>query len=205
MMEVTLQQASRSFGPQVVFQGLDFHLASGQMWAVLGGNGSGKSTLLKTLYGALSLSSGSLHYQRDQKPLPPLEAARHISYAAPYFEMIEELPAEEFLRTYQQLRPLRVPPAELLQNAYLEQADSKPIAYFSSGMKQRLRLALALYSEADILLLDEPTSNLDQEGVGWFQNLLQQERRGRSLVIGSNYQAEELTLTEEELHLKDYQ
>lgn len=175
------------------------------MWAILGGNGSGKSTLLKTLYGALSLSGGTLHYQRAEKPMSPLEAARHISYAAPYFEMIEELPAEEFLNTYQQLRPLRVRPLALLQAAYLENATSKPIAHFSSGMKQRLRLALALYSEADILLLDEPTSNLDQEGVSWFQKLLREERNGRSLVIGSNYQPEELTLIEHELHLKDYQ
>lgn len=204
-MEITLTQASRTFGPQVVFQGLDFHLAAGQMWAILGGNGSGKSTLLKVLYGALSPSGGNLLYSRENKPLSPQEAARRISFAAPYFELIEELPALEFLHTYQRLRPLTVAPGELLEKAWLAKAARKPIAHFSSGMKQRLRLALALYSEGEVLLLDEPTSNLDQAGVEWFQNRLAEDRRGRSLVIGSNYQPEELILTQNELHLKNYQ
>lgn len=205
-MEIVLQEAGRRFGAQQVFQELNLKLAPGDRLAVLGGNGSGKSTLLKCLYGALSLSSGSIRFHRGAKEdIPALEAGRHSSYAAPYLELIEELPALEFLRIYSRFRTLTIRPEALLEAAYLADSALKEIAKLSSGMRQRLRLALALYTSSEILFLDEPTSNLDPAGVQWFQKQLQQNLGDRILVVGSNFQQEETFYCHREVALRDYQ
>lgn len=205
-MEIVLQKAGRSFGAQQVFQNLDLAIAPGDRLAVLGGNGSGKSTLLKCLYGALSLSAGSIRFQRaPNEEVPALEAGRSSSYAAPYLELIEELPALEFLQIYRRFRNLNLRPEALLEAAYLEQSALKQIMNLSSGMRQRLRLALALHSSSEVVLLDEPTSNLDPAGVAWFQEQLQQNLGDRTLVVGSNFQQEEIFYCSREIALRDYQ
>lgn len=204
-MQIELRQAERKFGAQIVFQNLDLKLVPGSRWAVLGGNGSGKSTFLKCLYGALTLSKGEIEYLNDQdKALDPIEAARQFSYSGPYFELIEELPAQEFLETYQRFRKLEASPAEILEFAYLEKSALKPIKLFSSGMKQRLRLSLALFSQSQVVILDEPSANLDPDGVAWLQESLKAKLASRTLLIGSNFDPQEIFLCEEKLELRNY-
>lgn len=204
-MQIELRQAERKFGAQIVFQNLDLKLVPGSRWAVLGGNGSGKSTFLKCLYGALTLSKGEIEYLNDQdKALDPIEAARQFSYSGPYFELIEELPAQEFLEIYQRFRKLEASPAEILEFAFLEKSALKPIKLFSSGMKQRLRLSLALFSQSQVVILDEPSANLDPDGVAWFQESLKAKLASRTLLIGSNFDPQEIFLCEEKLELRNY-
>lgn len=205
-MEIELQAAARKFGGEAVFSALNLHLMPGQRWAVLGGNGSGKSTLLKILYGALSLSAGSREHRWQGQVLSPEAAARKISYAAPYFELIEELSARDFLDYFQKLAPLRPgeSSASLLAKAYLEKDAHKRIAQYSSGMKQRLRLALALLRDSAAVILDEPTANLDREGVAWYQATLAAELGERLLLVGTNYSEEEAFLCQHQIKLGDY-
>tara|TARA_R110002050_G_scaffold273104_1_gene416985 strand:+ start:4516 stop:5136 length:621 start_codon:yes stop_codon:yes gene_type:complete len=203
-MRVEFKDAQRSFGAQIVFDKLNYSLEEGTKTAVLGGNGSGKSTLLKCLYGALSLSHGMVIYQAHQKELKAQEAVHKISFSGPYFELIEELEALEFLETYQRFRRLLITPAEILNHAYLEKSSHKKIKQFSSGMKQRLRLSLALFSASDLVILDEPTANLDPKGIEWYKELLAAQLGQRSLVIGSNFSEDEIFLCQQKLIVSDY-
>ncbi len=206
-MKISFQQASRTFGPQVVFKNLNLEIEAGSRWAILGANGSGKSTFLKCLYGALGLSSGKLTYSLDNKKLNPTEAARHMGYAAPYFEHIEELPAQEFLETVAKFRPFRKEwtASSILEVCLLKDARNKRITDFSSGMKQRLRLGLALLSDVELVILDEPSSNLDPAGLQWYQDFLKDHLDDRSLLVGTNYSAEEAFLCDHQLLITDYQ
>lgn len=203
-MHINLEDAERIFGAQVVFQNLNYHFAEGSKTAILGGNGSGKSTLLKCLYGALSLSGGKISYQQNNKVLKNDQLIGEISFSGPYFELIEELSALEFLRTYQGFRPLSLSPSEILAQAYLEKSAQKKIKQFSSGMKQRLRLSLALFSKSSLVILDEPSANLDPKGIEWYQKLLETNLGKRSLIVGSNFSEEEIFLCHDQLKVTDY-
>lgn len=203
-MRVEFKDAQRSFGPQIVFDKLNYSFEEGSKTAVLGGNGSGKSTLLKCLYGALSLSNGEVIYQTVLKDLKVQEAVNKISFSGPYFELIEELEALEFLETYQRFRRLLISPKDILHRAYLEKSSRKKIKQFSSGMKQRLRLSLALFSASDMVILDEPTANLDPQGIEWYKELLRSELGERSLVIGSNFSEDEIFLCQDKLKISNF-
>lgn len=205
-MKITFENAGRKFGAQVVFQNLSRTFEPGCRVAVLGGNGSGKSTFLKTLYGSLSLSSGTSVHEIAGEKLKGHEVARQMSFAGPYFELIEELPAAEFLDYYQRFRQFKpqISTAQVLEAAMLTKAANKQISNFSSGMKQRLKLALALFSQTKVVILDEPTSNLDPKGMDWFQELLKSELESRSLFVGSNFSDTETFLCEENVELIGY-
>lgn len=206
-MDIRLEQASRTFGAQVVFKDLDLNLPSGIRLAILGANGSGKSTFLKCLYGSLSLSRGQIHYQIAGQNLNPMQAARRMGYSAPYLELIEELPALELLETLARFRPWRDNwnSRRILEACLLEEAKNKRVVDFSSGMKQRLRLGIALSSQSDLIILDEPSSNLDQSGQDWFQDFLGRELGDRTLLVGTNFSGTEAFLCDQEIQISDYQ
>ena len=203
-MQVEFKDAQRRFGAQIVFEKLNYTFAEKSKTAVLGGNGSGKSTLLKCLYGALGLSDGEVVYKTQNKELKAQEAVYQISFSGPYFELIEELEAQEFLETYQRFRGLLMEPAEILSYAYLSDSSSKKIKQYSSGMKQRLRLSLALFSASQLVILDEPTANLDPKGITWYKGLLKEHLGDRSLVIGSNFSEDEIFLCDKSLKVTDF-
>jgi ABC-type multidrug transport system ATPase subunit len=200
-MEVVLENISKTFGRQVVISDLSHHFQDGSTTAVLGGNGSGKSTLLQLILGSLTPSQGRIHYSRNGNDLKRENAAFSISMASPYLELIEELTGMEFLNFYSGFRPFRhkFSSQDVLKRALLEDSSEKQIRHYSSGMRQRLRLAIALLSEAHLILLDEPSSNLDPRGVEWYRQLIQEERQGRTLIIGSNFDDREMDFCSQRL------
>ncbi len=205
-MEVALENLSRSFGPQVVIKDFNFTFLTGNTYAILGGNGSGKSTLLKLVYGALMPSAGVITYNEDGKLIRKDKAPFHISLAGPYLELIEELTALEFLSFYYKFRkPVEgFDPGKILEICYLTEAKHKEIRNFSSGMKQRLRLALAFLTQSKLVLLDEPTSNLDPKGIEWYRQLVEKYRNGRTLLVGSNHQEKEMDFCQHRLESQDW-
>lgn len=203
-MEVVLDKVSKSFGKQHVVSDVDFTFAPGGRHAILGGNGSGKSTLLKMIYGALTPSSGILRHYIDGNTLKPDEAVFQISLASPYLELIEELSAIEFLRFYSKFRSYRegVSPHDILEYCMLGDSSKKEIRNYSSGMKQRLRLGLALFSQSRLVLLDEPVSNLDPTGIQWYQQLIDEHLSGRTLIVGSNFDEREMGFCSSKLRIQ---
>ena len=189
-----------------IFRGLTRTFRPGSATAVLGPNGAGKSTLLNTFSGQLLPTEGTLAYSQGGRPVPVEDLPRHLAYAAPYLELLEELTLRELLRFHTRFKPLRpgVSPDELMGLMYLEKARDQLVREFSSGMKQRLKLGLALYADAPLLLLDEPTTNLDATGVAWYQVHVAATRAGRTLLLSSNVPAE-YAFCDEQLLVTDFQ
>lgn len=192
-MRITLAGVSKHFVREKVLTALDHVFEAGSRTALLGPNGSGKSTLLQLVAGALVPTAGRVDHALRDTPVEAEELYRHVSIAAPYLELYEELSLHETIAMHARFKPFRagLPPAALAEAAYLEGHWGKPVSHFSSGMKQRLKLALAIFSDTPLLLLDEPVTNLDTEGAAWFHKLLMGHLDGRTLLVASNRHAEE--------------
>jgi len=192
-MEIRLQNIAKHFGREVVFQNVDLTLASGSRTAILGANGSGKSTLLQLIGGALIPTAGSIEHRINEGLVAQEEVYRHIAIAAPYLGLYEDLSLRQVIDFHARFKPLRggLEVQDVARITYLEPALEKPVMHFSSGMKQRLKLALAILSDTPLLLLDEPASNLDAEAIAWYRALLLEHVDGRTVLVASNRQAAE--------------
>jgi len=204
-MKITLSNIGRRFNRDWIFRNIDYTFNIGETYAILGPNGSGKSTLLQVLNGSLSPSAGSIDYAMNDKPVAADEIFKQLSIAAPYLELIEEFTLDEMTDFHFKFKSYlpgmdKQAVADLLS---LEGAKNKMIKYFSSGMRQRLKLALAFCSDTPLLMLDEPTSNLDSQGVDWYLNLVQQFALNRLTVICSN-QEHEYSFCKQWLNISDY-
>lgn len=192
-MQVALQGVAKQFAREKVFHGVHHVFAAGSRTALLGPNGSGKSTLLQVVAGALVPTGGTVEHTFHGQVLQQENVYRTVSIAAPYIELYEDLALCEAMAMHAHFKPFRpgLGPKDVARTAYLEPHWAKPVSNFSSGMKQRLKLALAILSDTPLLLLDEPASNLDAEGIDWFRQLLLRQLEGRTLLVASNRQAEE--------------
>ncbi|MEM8965469.1 MAG: ABC transporter ATP-binding protein [Bacteroidota bacterium] len=188
MIRIEAEQLGKKFGREWIFRNINLNLQQEKSYAFTGYNGSGKSTLLLILAGMLPPSAGKVSYYQQDKPIDEESIFRQISIAAPYVELIEEFTLEEFLDFHTTLKPLQpdITAKELLERTGLINARQKYIQQFSSGMKQRLKLGITFYSQSPILLLDEPCSNLDQQGIRWYHEEVRQHISKKLVVICSN-------------------
>ncbi len=188
MFTIQVQNASKRFHHEWIFKNLNLDLSAGDSIAITGGNGTGKSTLLKCLSGAIPLTSGAIQYQSGKTQIIEEQWFRSLALATPYLELPEEFTLSEVLSFHFQFKnPLQQRSnEEILELLGLEKHKSKTLSQFSSGMKQRVKLALAIFSEVPFLLLDEPTTNLDKQGVTWYLDLIQQFSQDRIVMICSN-------------------
>ncbi len=205
MFTIQVQNASKRFHHEWIFKNLNLDLSAGDSIAITGGNGSGKSTLLKCLSGAIPLTSGAIQYQSGATQIVEEQWFRSLALATPYLELPEEFTLSEVLTFHFQFKnPLQQRSnAEILEILGLEKHKSKAISQFSSGMKQRVKLALAIFSEVPFLLLDEPTTNLDKQGVTWYLDLIQQFSQDRIVMICSN-DPREYDFCEKKIAMEDF-
>lgn len=187
-MQVKLLHVSKRYRYDWIFKGVDYQLVAGGRVAVTGPNGSGKSTLMKVLSGHLSPTKGKVEFVVESKKIAADNVYRQVSYAAPYIELIEEFTLAEALDFHQKFKPLLpgLTTAEVADLLAFPKAKDKQVRHFSSGMKQRLKLALACCSASSLLLLDEPTTNLDTQGVDWYLSLAERFIGDRTVVVASN-------------------
>lgn len=191
-MNINLHNVSKRYNYDWIFRNVELSFEEGKNYAITGPNGSGKSTLLKILAGALSPSEGQITFTENNKKLPVDTIYGYVSYAAPYLELIEAFTLDEMLAFHVRLKKLL---AGIDIQAFkdileLSAHSGKQIRHFSSGMKQRLRLALAVLSQSKILLLDEPATNFDSASIQWYLQLMERYSDERIVVIGSNVQHE---------------
>ena len=185
-MKITLQNVGKRYNREWIFRGIDFTFSSDKSYAITGHNGSGKSTLLQVIAGSVMKTEGTISYENTSSKIPEEKIFTHLSIAAPYLELIEEMTANEFLNFHQTFKKLSSSNKEILERVGLKKAVNKQIRYFSSGMKQRLKLAQAFYSEAPVLLLDEPTTNLDAEGISLYKIFITEFRPQKLIIVCSN-------------------
>ena len=185
-MTIELKNIGKKFNKDWIFRNINYTFSQNNSYAITGFNGSGKSTLLQIISGFVIPTEGEVSCSN------PENLYKHISIAAPYLELVEEMTATEFLQFHQQFKPFinNISIPSLLENVELSKAADKQIRYFSSGMKQRLKLAQAFFSNTSILLLDEPTSNLDKQGISLYHKLIHSYAANRLLIICSNDETE---------------
>lgn len=205
-MEITLNQIGKRFNFNWIFKGVSVQIRANEPWVILGSNGSGKSTFLSILAGASIPSDGEIQWKLSNVIVEETSIYQHVSIAAPYLELIEEFTLQEHLNFHFSVKPLiqGVSKKDLLGIVGLEKAADRRISYFSSGMRQRLKLALAILSDTDVLLLDEPLSNLDNKAATWYADLIKQFGKDRVIVVCSNHQQEEYAFCKHRLNIEDF-
>jgi ABC-type multidrug transport system ATPase subunit len=203
--DLLLANVSKTFNRELLFTRLNAAFTSGSATAITGRNGSGKSTLLKIIAGLQLPSEGKMELKINQKIIPTEKHYQYLSFAAPYIELIEEYTLQEMLTFYFKLKPLApyLSLDQLPDLLLLPKAKHKEIRSFSSGMKQRLKVGLAFFTEVPLLLLDEPTSHLDEEGKKWFHKNLQLVQDQRTIIIASN-EEEEIESCAKKINITDY-
>ncbi|MBL7856849.1 MAG: ABC transporter ATP-binding protein [Cyclobacteriaceae bacterium] len=191
-MRIEVENLSKRFNREWIFKGLSTTFTGGNCYALTGPNGSGKSTLLQILWGQMPQTAGSVTYHLSNSIVPVEEIYQHISIATPYMDLIDEFTLEEQLEFHFNLRKIRkgLSRENVIEKMYLGHARNKQITNFSSGMKQRLKLGLAFFTEASILFLDEPGTNLDNEAFDWYKNQLNDIGQDKLVFIASNQEAE---------------
>lgn len=185
-MQLKLTNTGKRYNREWIFRHFDYEFLAGKKYAITGSNGSGKSTLLQVIAGSLSHNEGTVQLTVEDKLVTEEKCFQYISLAAPYLELIEEMTANEFLTFHHQFKSLIGSKEEILSTISLEKAANKQIRYYSSGMKQRLKLAQAFFSDTPILLLDEPTTNLDADGIALYKQLIASHTQSKLVIISSN-------------------
>lgn len=198
-MNIVLENIGKRFNREWIFRNISREIRSGDKLAILGTNGSGKSTLLQIIAGHTSPTEGHIRYS----DVPEAEMFRQLSYAAPYLELPEEMTWSEAIEFHSRFKTFRngMDHKKVLELSGLTAAADKQIRNFSSGMKQRARLSLAILSDTPLLLLDEPSSNLDEKSIQWYRDLTQQFSSGRTILVCSNHSRPEYDFCKEELNL----
>src|SRR5688572_25078568 len=190
--EIQVSDLSKRFNKEWIFKNVNYTFQSGKTYAITGPNGSGKSTLMQVLWGQLPQSSGLIKYRSDNADISVEEIFSQVSVATPYMDLIEEFTLEEQLRFHFRMRTIRSGHTleSILDKLYLTHARAKSISNFSSGMKQRLKLGLAFYTESKILFLDEPGTNLDEQAFTWYKENLNELPENQLIFIASNQRSE---------------
>ena len=191
-MQINLNNVGKRFNLEWIFRNLHYKFIAGNSYAITGSNGAGKSTLLQIIGGALTHSEGSISFLENNTNtiISTEQVYKEISIVAPYLELIEEMTANEFLAFHKTFKRFHKSIEDMLLIVGLQSAANKQIRYYSSGMKQRLKLAQAFFSNSSILLLDEPTTNLDAKGILLYHQLVEEYTSKRIVIVSSNDEVE---------------
>jgi ABC-type multidrug transport system ATPase subunit len=203
---IVLEGLQKKFGKQHILQDVSHTFQTGSKTVILGSNGSGKSTLIKILSGALEATEGAPTYSFEAKNITAKSAGLHVGIAAPYVALNPMFSLKETLAFHEQFCPFPegFKLTDWLYKAGLAAHEDKRLSTFSSGMLQRVRLLLAVANERPLLLLDEPLSNLDAEGVQFYTELIRSFALSKTIIVGSNYQEDEYDFCTNELLLEKH-
>ena len=189
-MRISLTDAGKRFNRDWIFRHFNYEFQAGRSYAIIGPNGSGKSTLLQLLSGGMIFSEGKGQWSQDdgQSVIDNENIYKYVSIAAPYLEVVEEMTIKEFFAFHHHFKPFlsSLTSDDIILRMELNEARDKQSRNYSSGMKQRVRLAQAIFSDVPVLLLDEPCTNLDASGIKLYHELIQEFCTDRLLIISSN-------------------
>ena len=205
MMTILLSNAGKRFNRDWIFRQLSYSFEEGQAYAIIGPNGSGKSTLLQTISGTMQLSEGTIQYNTPLRQYSTDNIYQQVSICAPYLEVVEEMTLTEFLSFHQDFKPFLpgISIDKIISAVGLFQAAGKQIRNFSSGMKQRVKLAQCIFSDSMIVLLDEPCTNLDSNGIELYHRLIDEHCQNRLVIVSSNDEVE-YRFCRQKINIRDY-
>ena len=200
------ESVNKTFGRRLIFKDISFKLNSSTIFGISGPNGSGKSTLVKIIANIISPSSGKLIHNFNGTEIKPENLHNHIGLVSPYLVLYDEFTAYENLNYFSEIRGIpfnkgRVD--DLLNKFLLFNRKEDLVKTYSSGMKQRLKFIFALMHSPQLIILDEPTSNLDDEGKEVVYELVKEEGSNNIVIIASNEKTD-LSLCNETIDLKNH-
>jgi len=201
-VKIQLENIGKRFNREWIFRNISYTFSGNNKYSLLGTNGTGKSTLLQIIAGSMSQTEGKIIYD-----LPSIKKESEsglfsqVAFAAPYLELPEEMNWREAIVFHGRFKKFtnHLSADEIIKLSQLELAAGKEIRNFSSGMKQRAKLTLAILSDTPLLFLDEPSTNLDEKGVRWYQNLISEFAKEKMVLVCSNYNKEEYSFCNESL------
>jgi ABC-type multidrug transport system ATPase subunit len=205
-VKIVLDGTGKKFNTEWIFRDLSYSFEKDNAYAILGRNGSGKSTLLQVIAGSIHPTAGKINYSQDGQEIPVEKIFQHLTIVAPYQELIEEFTLREMVEFHFFFKS-PVPGATIpgiIDRIGFRDPGRKTIRFYSSGMKQRVKLILALYSDVSMVLLDEPTMNLDEAGTNWYLQLVSEMAKNRIILVCSNLQHKETEFCKERLFIEDY-
>jgi heme exporter protein A len=194
LMAITARDVVKIFDNREIFRGISFSLSSRSSLAITGRNGAGKSTLSKIIAGIMSPTGGFIECSAGKKRIPAEEYKRQIGFVAPYLNLYDEFTAIENLRILSSIRANTRQKGEMIKDALIyvglwNRCDD-PVGTFSSGMKQRLKYAFALLHQPSVLILDEPTCSMDEEGTSLVREVVKKQKENGILIIATNVKKE---------------
>jgi len=203
-VNIQLTNTGKKYGTTWIFRDFSYQFTEGKKYAILGPNGSGKSTLLKIISGGTMLSEGNVEYSSKETIIKPENVFQHVSIAAPWMDIPEEYTLEEIFTFHLQFKKFlkNISVSEAIKIIDLEHTREKHYRNFSSGMKQRVKLGLAILTNAPLLLLDEPVTALDAKSIGWYKEMISQYTKYKTILVFSNNREEEYDFCEEKIQLK---
>ena len=204
-MKIAVNDLGKKFNREWIFRHLSAEFQTGQPCSITGGNGSGKSTFIQVLCGFVPLSEGEISYEIDGQPITSENFFQHFDISTPYLELIEEFTLLEFLSFHFKFKKLKIGLTlnDFVELVYLHNDRNKQIKNFSSGMKQRLKLGLCFFSQSEVCLLDEPTTNLDEAGIEWYRESVQTILDNKLVIVSSN-QRHEFDFCSKNIHIPEF-
>lgn len=205
-MYIALDNIGRKFNREWIFRGISMEMNHTMSYVILGGNGSGKSTFLQVLAGNLLSSEGSILYDLNGEKIPGEAIYKKVAFASPYMMLMEEYTLTEQLEFHHKLKPFfkELSIRQIIDRLGLKKHKDKTLKYYSSGMKQRVKLGLAIFSDTPVLLLDEPVSNLDAAAIKWYKEQVTEFKINRLVAVASNNQEDEFFFCEGKVDIMRY-
>jgi ABC-type multidrug transport system ATPase subunit len=206
-VHISLQAIGKKFGSEWIFRNVSHEIKPGDRLVILGGNGSGKSTLLQIISGYVSANEGKILFaDSSEKSIDADRVHALVSFASPYLQLIEDFTLEENIDHAKIFKPFKkdLSASQFIEKIELNHARKKMLKQFSSGMKQRLKLGLAILADTPVLLLDEPSSNLDKDGIEWYKKMIEEHTQGRTVIVCSNNIDHEFYFCTTHLNVMDF-
>lgn len=197
-MQLIAENIAKSFGNSIIFKRINLEVSNGQCVGIVGPNGSGKTTLIRVLSRLISPSRGQVFYRLNGAEMSREESFKYIGLVGPYLELYQDLTAMENLNFFARVRGLTEYVSKidtLLEQFGLINRKNDPVKAYSSGMKQRLKYIFALMHEPEILFIDEPRANLDEEGIRTVYQVIE-EKKKQSIIILATNDSEDLQFTD---------
>ncbi|MEX2597540.1 MAG: ATP-binding cassette domain-containing protein [Salibacteraceae bacterium] len=197
-MKIKASNIGKKYGRHWIFRNVSAVFEQGNVYPVIGNNGSGKSTFLQVISGFVTANEGKLSHVVNGGSIAVEQWYKHMTMATPYLDLFEELNVDETIYIHEKLKPLLISSEAIIAEIDLENHRSKPLSTLSSGMRQRLKLALALYSDVSMILLDEPLTNLDKRWSEWYNEKIDVFKKERITIICSNSNDQELRMANQD-------
>lgn len=203
---IKVTNAGKKFGREWIFRKVDLEINPSEKVVIMGLNGSGKSTLLQAMTGYLTLNEGSISYASNNQTIDNEQLYKFISLASPYLELVEDFTLQEQIEHVHNYKPFlnNLSIAQIIELSGLAAHKNKFIKLFSSGMRQRLKLTLAILADTPILFLDEPTTNLDATVIDWYKNMIATYAMHKTIIVCSNSIKAEYGFCERVITMEDF-